>query len=133
TFETRPSRNNRPGPVWHHGEAIVPRPKQGREFVFERTISPVAIHDGLVYAAETAGFLNCLDARTGKKYWEHDFQETTWCSPYYVDGKVFMGTDSGDLYVFPAGKKLGKVKKIPVGGAIKVPVVACDGVLYVNN
>jgi outer membrane protein assembly factor BamB len=80
-----------------------------------------------------SGFLQCIDAKTGQKYWEYDFQESTWCSPYYVDGKVYLGTDSGELYVFPAGKKPGKPKKFPFGGQIKVPVVACKGVLYVNT
>jgi outer membrane protein assembly factor BamB len=132
-FDPKAAVNKDSGLVWHRGGPILPRPKEGREYVFERTLSTVAIHDGLVYAAEMSGFLQCLDAKTGKKYWEYDFQESTWCSPYYVDGKVFIGTDSGDLYIFPASKTLGKVKKVPIGGQVKVPVVACNGVLYVNN
>ena len=79
----------------------MPKPTDGgREYVFGRTISTVAVHDGLVYAAELDGYLHCLDAKTGKKYWEHDLKDGTWCSPYYVDGKVYIGTDDGDLYVF---------------------------------
>ena len=42
--------------------------------------------------------------QTGKKIWEHDLGGATWSSPYYVDGKVYMGMDNGDLYVFKAGK-----------------------------
>ena len=76
----------------------------------------MAVHDGLVYAAELDGFLHCLDAKTGKKYWEHDLKDGTWSSPYYVDGKVFIGTDSGDLYVFDARQGRLKVpKKIDMG------------------
>ena len=37
--------------------------------------------------------MQVLDAKTGKKLWDHDFQESTWCSPYYVDGRVFLGTE----------------------------------------
>ena len=44
-------------------------------------MSTVAIHDGVVYAAEIAGYLHAVDAKTGKKVWEHDFLESTWCSP----------------------------------------------------
>ena len=73
------------------------------------SVSTVAIHDGLVYAAELAGYLNCLDAQTGKKLWEYDLKASTWSSPYYVDGKVYMGTDDGTLYVFRHGKE----RKIP--------------------
>jgi outer membrane protein assembly factor BamB len=122
------------GLVWHHGGIVMPKPKDDeREFVFSRTMSTVAVVDGLVYAAELAGYMQCLDAKTGKKYWEHDFQESTWCSPYYVDGKVFIGTDAGELYVFKHGKKKNEPKKITIGQQLKVPPVACNGVLYVNS
>jgi outer membrane protein assembly factor BamB len=93
----------------------------------------VAVHDGLLYAADLAGFFYCLDARTGKKQWIHDFQEGTWCSPYYVDGKVYVGTDSGDVYIFKHGRKPNTPRKIPMGNPIKVPVAVSSGVLYVNT
>ena len=93
----------------------------------------MAVHDGLVYAAELAGYLHCVDAKTGKKVWEHDFQESTWCSPYYVDGKVYIGTKGSDLYVFEAGKKYAAPKKVTIGRPVDVPVVAANGVLYVNS
>ena len=57
----------------------------------------MAVHDGLVYAAELDGFLHCLDANTGRKYWDYDLKDGTWNSPFYVDGKVFLGIGSGDL------------------------------------
>jgi outer membrane protein assembly factor BamB len=88
--------------------------------------------DGLVYAPDYTGFLECLDARTGQKLWEYDLKDTTWCSPYYVDGKVFMGTE-GDLYVFQAGRALKEPKKVTMEQPTKVPPVAVNGVLYVNS
>ena len=41
--------------------------KIGRNYFFGRTMSTCAVHDGLVYAAELAGYLHCLDAKTGKQ------------------------------------------------------------------
>ncbi|MFO0846632.1 MAG: PQQ-binding-like beta-propeller repeat protein, partial [Gemmataceae bacterium] len=122
------------GLVWHHGGPVVPKPKDdAREFVFGRTMSTVAVHDGIVYAAELTGYLQALDAKTGQKLWEHDFQEGTWCSPYYVDGKVYMGTEAGDLYIFQAGRPKSNPKKIPIGAPLKVSPVVVNGVLYVNT
>ena len=133
-FDPKAAANRGSGLVWHHGGLVTPKPKDDeREFVFGRTLSTVAVVDGLVYASELAGYLQCLDARTGKKYWEHDFQEGTWCSPYYVDGKVFIGTDAGELYVFKHGKARNEPKKITVGPALKLPPIACNGALYVNS
>ncbi len=106
SFDPKAPGNKDSGLVWHYGGLVVPQPKNGvRDIHFGRTLSTVAVHDGLVYAAELAGFLKCLDAATGKLVWEVDLKDATWNSPYYVDGKVFMGTDSGDLYVYKAGRK----------------------------
>lgn len=133
-FDPKAAENKDSGLVWHVGGPIVPLAKGAtREFHFGRTLSTVAVHDGVVYAAELAGYLNAFDAKTGEKLWEHDFTASTWCSPYYVDGKVFMGTDTGDLYVFKAGRKLQDPKQINVGPPVKVPPVAHNGVLYLNT
>jgi outer membrane protein assembly factor BamB len=133
-FDPKAAVNKDSGLVWHHGGKVPGKPKDDeREFVFTRTLSTVAVVDGLVYAAELAGYLQCLDAKTGKKLWEHDFQEQTWCSPYYVDGKVFLGTDGHALYVFKHGRTKPEPKKIDVGQPIKVPPIAAGGVLYVNS
>jgi outer membrane protein assembly factor BamB len=134
-FDPRAAVNKDSGLVWHYGGMITPKPKDDapRDYVFGRTMSTVAVHDGLVYAPELAGYLHCVDAKTGAKVWEYDFQESTWCSPYYVDGKVYIGTDVGDLYIFKGGRKLGNPKKIQVNQPIKVPPVAAGGVLYLNT
>jgi outer membrane protein assembly factor BamB len=133
-FDPKAAVNKDSGLVWHYGGPVVPKPKDDeREYVFGRTLATVAVHDGLVYAAEIAGYLHCVDAKTGKKVWEHDFQDGTWCSPYYVDGKVFVGTDSGDLLIYKAGRKFTEPKKIKIGQPVKVPPLAANGILYVNG
>ena len=107
--------------------------RRDRDYFFGRTVSTAAVHDGLVYAAELDGFLHCLDAQTGKEYWDHDLDGDTWSSPYYVDGKVYMGVDNGDLFIFKAGKDDKEPIKIEMQQSMKVPPVAANGVLYVNN
>jgi outer membrane protein assembly factor BamB len=132
-FDPKAEANKDSGLVWHFGGPVMPKPEDGsREYVFGRTISTVAVVDGLVYAVDYAGFLECLDARTGKKQWEFDLLDNTWCSPYYVDGKVYMGTD-GDLRIFTHGKALKEPKKVAMEQPTKVPPVAVNGVLYVNT
>lgn len=132
-FDPKAEVNKDSALVWHYGGKIAPKPARGREFAFGRTISTVAVVDGLVYAAELDGYLQCIDAKTGQKYWENDMKEDMWASPYYVDGKVFIGTTGGDLYVFKHGKEKKALPKIKVEGEILVPVLAVNGVLYVNR
>ena len=131
-FDPKAPANKESGLVWHYGGEIMPKPADGREYVFGRTLSTCSVADGLVYAAELEGFLHCLDARTGKKYWEHDFLSSTWNAPTVIDGKVFMGVDGGKVFVFPAGKDKKAPTKIEgMNGDLKVPPVAVNGVLYV--
>lgn len=133
-FDPKAPVNKNSGLVWHVGGMIVPRPMgNAREWHFGRTLGTVAVHDGLVYAGEFAGYLYCFDAKTGEKYWEYDFNDTTWCSPYYVDGKIFFGVDAGELYIFKPGKKLSTPRKITIGPPVKLPPVAANGVLYINT
>jgi outer membrane protein assembly factor BamB len=133
-FDAKAEVNKDSGLVWHYGGTVMPKPEgAGREFLFGRTVSTVAIHDGLLYAAELAGYLNCFDARTGKKYWEFDMKANTWSSPLYADGKVYMGTDDGNLFVFAHGKELKKPTKIDMSEALLSPPTAVNGVLYVSN
>jgi hypothetical protein len=53
----------------------VPGPKEEESaFVFGRTLSSVAVPDGLVIAPELDGYVHCLEARTGRRYWVDDAQ-----------------------------------------------------------
>jgi outer membrane protein assembly factor BamB len=133
-FDPKSDVNKDSGLVWHFGGPVVPKPEgAGREYIFGRSVSTVAVHDGLLYAAELAGYLNCLDARTGQKYWEYDLKSNTWSSPLYVDGKVYMGSEDGNMFVFAHGKELKKPTKIDMGDALLSPPTAINGVLYVSN
>jgi outer membrane protein assembly factor BamB len=79
------------------------------------------------------GFFYCLDARTGQKVWEHDLKSTVWGSPYWVDGKVYIGNEEGDVTVFAHGreKKVLTPKPIEMKRPIKSTPVVVNGVLYV--
>jgi outer membrane protein assembly factor BamB len=58
-----------------------------------------------VYISELQGFLHCLDAKTGKKYWQHDLKAAIWGSPFYVDGKVFLANEGGDVFCYKHEKQ----------------------------
>ena len=136
-FDPKAPENKDSGLVWHFGGAYGasnPKPAGSeRDYAFGRTASTAAVQDGLVYVSELEGFLHCLDAQTGKEYWSHDLGGGTWSSPYYVDGKVYMGVDNGDLLVFTAGKEDKEPTKVEMQQSMKAPLVAANGVLYVNN
>jgi outer membrane protein assembly factor BamB len=108
------------GKVWHRG---------GNDF--RRTISTVAIGDGIVYAADLSGFLYALDAATGQHYWTHDMLAAVWGSPFLADGRVYLGDEDGDLEVLKAGKTKQVLGSYNMGVSVYSTPVAKDGVLYV--
>jgi outer membrane protein assembly factor BamB len=115
--------------------AVLDNLPQGdaRDFVFGRTLSTCAIHEGLVYAAELGGYLHCLNARTGEKYWVHDLKYAVWGSVFVADGKVYVGTEDGDMFVFVHGKEKQLLSVINMDQDIKGTAVAANGVLFVAS
>lgn len=128
-FDPKAPANKNSALVWHFGGPGDPQGE--RDAVFGRTLSTCAIHDGLLYAAELSGYLYCLDARTGQKYWDHDLKAEVWGSPYWVDGKVYIGTTDGDVHVFAHGKEKKVLAKVEMGEPIHSTPSAANGVLYV--
>jgi outer membrane protein assembly factor BamB len=119
--------------VWSFGGAIEPRPKTGRPVLYRTTISTNAVHDGLVYASEEAGYLHCFDAKTGERYWFDDLKSGVWGSPYYVDGKVMIGAEDGSVFVYRHGKKKDVIAVIDHGETIHSTPIVANGTLYVTT
>lgn len=98
-FDAAAAVNRTSALVWHFGGRDERR-WSARDHRFGRTLSTVVVVDGVVYATDLAGYVHCLDAATGELYWRHDTAAAVWGAPYYVDGKVLVGTEDGDLWVY---------------------------------
>ena len=97
-----------------------------------RSLSTVAVADGLVYAAEYAGKVHCLDADTGELRWFHDTREEIWSSPCVVDGKVFIGTRKA-LTVLAAGAEKNVLAEIRLGTPVWSNPCAANKTLFVAS
>jgi outer membrane protein assembly factor BamB len=133
-FDPKAPENQKSGLVWHYGGAFdeATADKLNRKYVFGRTIGSCAVYDGLLYVPEIAGFLHCLDARTGQPYWVYDMKSEIWGSPLWADGKIYIGTGDGDVHILAHGKNMKLLGKVEMndGQIFSTPVVA-NGVLYV--
>lgn len=98
---------------------------------FGASISTVAVHDGLVFAAELDGFIGCVELATGKRVWRHDMLATVWGSPLVADGKLYVRNEDGDVVVMKAGREAKVLATNALPGLSHGTVVATDGVLYV--
>jgi len=98
-----------------------------------RSLSTVAIHDGLLYVADFSGFFRCLDVTTGEEVWMYDTFAAVWGSPLVADGKVYLGDEDGDVIVLRAGREMEELAEMNLGNAAYGAPVAANGVLYINS
>ena len=56
-----------------------------------------------------------------------------WASPLVADGKVYIGTRSGDFWVLAAGREKRVLSSIELGSPISATATAANGVLYVST
>ena len=133
SYDAKAAVNKDSALVWAFGGMADPPPAKGRKVNFGYTISTAAIHNGLVYIPEETGYLHCLDAKSGERYWEHDFKAAVWGAAYCVDGKVYVGTDDGEIVIFAAGKNRKVLATVSVEETVHTTPVVANGVLYVTT
>ena len=114
---TKPNPNS--ALVWHYG-GEEKRPFVKRDHAFGRTMSTACIIDGIVYIPELNGYFHCLDARSGKKFWQFDTQSAIWGSAYHVDGKILLANDDGVVFFFKHEKEQTVLDEVAAGSAAGV-------------
>jgi outer membrane protein assembly factor BamB len=98
----------------------------------DRSLSTVSIADGLLYVADVAGRLHCIDAETGQCYWVHETNTVVWASTLVADGKVYLPTLNA-LWVLTAGKEKKVLGQVRLGAPSWASPVAANGTLYVTS
>ena len=92
-----------------------------------------AVHDGLVFVADSDKTLHCVDQQSGEVYWTANLGRECWGSPLVADGKVYIGARNGKLWVFGASKNKQEIGMIRLKGQISATPAASDGTLYINT
>lgn len=98
-----------------------------------RTMSTASIADGLLYIADYAGKVHCLEADTGKEIWVHDTQSHIWGSTLYVDGKIYIGNEDGVVTILAAGREKKVLKEIEVDSPVYSTPIVANGILYIAS
>ena len=95
----------------------------------DRSLSTVSVAAGLVFIADVAGVVHCLDAETGACYWTHNTQAEIWGSTLVADGKLYVGTQK-KLVVLAADRRGKVLSEIRLGSPIWASPIAANGTLY---
>ena len=127
--------NPNSGEIWEFGgideDGSITGEKNG--LIFRRTISTVAIDNGLVYAPDLSGFLHCVDFKTGEKKWVFDTFAAVWGSPMVVDGRVLMGDEDGEMVILEAGPELKEIETKVFNSSIYSTPTIANGLMFVSD
>lgn len=127
-------RNPNSAAIWHYRGFDANR--DGKlEFneTMHRSLGMVAIQDDLLVIGDYGGLVHCLDAKSGRVHWTHDLLAAVWGSPLIADGKVYLGTQDGDVVVFEHAPKFKLLATNGMEGAVYGSPVVAGGVLYIST
>ena len=68
-------------------------------------VPSIVYYDGLLYMTNEVGVMTCADARTGESVWRHRLGGVFFASPVAGDGKVYMLSETGEMFVLRAGRR----------------------------
>jgi outer membrane protein assembly factor BamB len=93
------------------------------------------VHGDYLYFINDLGRAGCFHAKTGKKVWFETIPDTKFnSSPVVIDGKIYMGSEEGHVYVIaadPTGYHL--LAKNDMGERIRATPAVANGSLYIRT
>lgn len=98
-----------------------------------QTTASVAVHDGLVIALDSRGYVHCFDAKTGERHWSHDMLASIYGDPLIVDSKSFVADEDGDVVILELSRTLKVIAEHNLGETIIAPPVFANGKLYIQS
>jgi outer membrane protein assembly factor BamB len=113
-------------------DSIVWQNQRGNSY----TPSPV-LHDGKLYMLTDNGMLSCLDAKTGKPYYQQERLPKPYnfkASPVGASGKLYLASEDGDVIVVKMGEKFEVLATNTLDGQsfISSPAIV-DGAIYLRG
>lgn len=94
--------------------------------------SPIATKD-LLFVVTSYGVVVCHNAKTGEKYWEHEFDNGFYASPILVDDKVYLADREGNMHIFKAQNTFELIGSPALGEVVVSSPAFADGQLFIRT
>jgi len=94
------------------------------------------VYGDLLYTCSNNGVLTAYNAKTGERVYQERVGGTGGAftsSPVASDGKIYLSSEDGDVFVVKAGPKYEFLAKNPVGETIMATPAISDGLLIVRT
>jgi outer membrane protein assembly factor BamB len=93
------------------------------------------IYQGHLYVLKNQGIVSCYDLATGEeKYTERIPHQGSGfsASPVASDGRIYLSSEDGDIFVVKAGSKFELMGKNGMGQPLMATSAISDGVMFVR-
>ncbi|MGH9900683.1 MAG: PQQ-binding-like beta-propeller repeat protein [Pyrinomonadaceae bacterium] len=96
------------------------------------TATPIVYGDYFYVCADN-GVFTAYHAKTGELVYQERLPSSFSASPVAADGKLYMSSEDGDVYVVRAGPKFELLATNPAGEALMATPAISDGVLIIRS
>ena len=125
-----------------NGDLTLPQGKESSDFIAwskqrggPYMPTPI-VYGELLYTCSNQGVLTAYNAKTGERVYQERLGGTGGAftaSPVASDGKIFLSSEDGDVFVVKAGPKYELLAKNPVGEVMMATPAISDGLLIVRT
>lgn len=96
------------------------------------TPSPLLVGEEL-YVISDRGIATCLDASTGKEYWQVRIGGNHSASPVYADGRIYFLSEEGESVVIAPGKQFQALARNELDGEMLASMAVAGGSIFVRS
>jgi len=93
------------------------------------------IYKGLLYVLNNNGRLDCYDLETGEEYFREKVKHAGGgfsASPVAADGRIYLPSEDGIIYVVAAGKSYKPIAENTMGELVMATPAISDGMMFVR-
>jgi outer membrane protein assembly factor BamB len=91
------------------------------------------LHEGYLYLADADGFLECLEAGTGKNVWKERLGGNLWGSLVLADGKIYVSNLEGRTFALAASPKFAVLARNDIGEPTYAALAVSEGELFLRT
>lgn len=95
------------------------------------TPTPI-IYGDLFYTCADSGVLTAYDAKTGERVYQERLPNSFSASPVAADGKLYLASEDGEVFVVRAGPKFELLAVNPMGKPLMATPAISDGLLIMR-
>ncbi|MEN8228371.1 MAG: PQQ-binding-like beta-propeller repeat protein [Bacteroidota bacterium] len=97
-------------------------------------MTSVLVYDTLLYRLRWNGNLACYDARSGELIYQQTVNPSSFIAcPVASDGRLYMVSEEGELFIAETGREYRLLKRIPLGEVSLVTPGITDGMLILRT